>query len=231
RRICARLRDRFVPSDSYAGDVVSKIANDRLNIHRDDRLILDDQNVGERLALDLLERFGDERIDVGGPDVDQIGCVLRRKAFERGQEQRLTGQWSDARESRMGDSLGSDGILNRFLAFLDIGGRPDRMEGLVQSKSRIDVAGKFVRFGDNRFERSPNECVAVSLAAGQCTSVAAEKRQVGGKFLAMGHIQSLSRKWAICAVFGGASELLQPWKDRQKHDFTAPQRYQSLWNK
>ena len=60
-----------------AGDIVAEVADDRLDVHRDDRFVLDDQHVGERLALDLLERLGDQRVDVVGLDVDQIAGVLR----------------------------------------------------------------------------------------------------------------------------------------------------------
>ena len=60
RRVLTRLRDRFVAGDGDAGDVMAEVADDRFDIHRDDRLVLDDQHVGERLPLDLLERLGDE---------------------------------------------------------------------------------------------------------------------------------------------------------------------------
>ena len=43
------------------------------------------------------------------------------------------------------------------------------------------------------------------------------------KFLAKGHNQSFSLECAICAVFGDASKLLQPWKDRLLLHGTAPQ--------
>ena len=77
--------------------------------------------------------------------------------------------------------------MRRLLAFLDIGGRPDRVKGLVQAKPRIDVARKFVGLGDDRLERRPDEGVAVRLAAGQGARVAAKEWQVRSKFLAKGH--------------------------------------------
>ena len=64
RRVLPRLRDRFVAGHRNAGDVVAEVADDRFDVHRDDRLVLDDQHVGERLPLDLLERLGDELVDV-----------------------------------------------------------------------------------------------------------------------------------------------------------------------
>ena len=75
----ARLRDRFVAGDRNASHVVTKVADDRLDIHRDDRLILDDQHVGERLTLDFLERLGDQAVDVLRAGANQIGRVLRGK--------------------------------------------------------------------------------------------------------------------------------------------------------
>ena len=87
------------------------------------------------------------------------------------------------------------------------------MKGLVETKPRIDVARKFVRFCYNRLERCTNEGISVRLAAGQCAGVAAKKWQVRGEFLAKRHdrVFSLNR---FAPSLGGGSELLQPWKDR-----------------
>jgi hypothetical protein len=65
---------------------VAEIAHDRLEIHRDDRLILDDEHIGMGLPLDLAQRVGDELLDLVGSRVDQIGGVLRREAFHRGEQ-------------------------------------------------------------------------------------------------------------------------------------------------
>ena len=65
---------------------MAEIADDGLNIHRDDRLVLDDQHIGERLPLDLFERFGDEIVYVLWSGPDQIGCVFRRETFKRSEE-------------------------------------------------------------------------------------------------------------------------------------------------
>jgi hypothetical protein len=76
------------------------------------------------------------------------------------------------------------------------------VEGLVQTKTWIDVAWKFVGLGDDRLERRPNESVAVRLATGQSACIAAKKRQMGGKFLSKGHGWVFSLVFfQICAVF------------------------------
>ena len=69
---------------------MAKVADDRFNVHRDDRLVLDDQHVGKRLPLDLFECLCNEAVDVLLAGADQISGVLGREAFKRGQEQRLT---------------------------------------------------------------------------------------------------------------------------------------------
>jgi hypothetical protein len=42
---------------------VAEIADDRLYVHRDDRLVLDDQHFGASLALDLGESFATRLVD------------------------------------------------------------------------------------------------------------------------------------------------------------------------
>src|SRR3954451_22299289 len=166
---------------------MAKVPHDRLDVHCDDRLVLNDKYVGESLPFDLLEGFSDQRINVVGRSVDEVRGVIGREAFEGRQQQRLAGQRGDPRKPRLSDSFRANRALDGFFALLDIGGRPDRVEGLVKTKPRVDVTRKFVRLGDDRLQRRANECVAVRLAASQGAGVAAEEWQVRGKFLAKGH--------------------------------------------
>ena len=105
-RLRHRLRHRLVAGDGDAGDVVAEIADDGLDVHRDDRLVLDDQHVGAGLPLDLGERLGDQGLDLLGRGADQIAGILGREAFHRGQQQRLARQRRDPRQPRLGDALG-----------------------------------------------------------------------------------------------------------------------------
>ncbi len=166
---------------------MAEVADDGFDVHGDDRLVLYDQDVGKGLPLDLLERLGDERLDVGRACPDQVAGIVRREAFERRQQQRLARQRGDPRQPCLGDSLCAGRAFRRLLAFLDIGSRPDRVEGPVQAQARIDVAGEFVGLGDDGFERRADERVAVRLAAGQRTRIAAKEGQVRSKFLAKRH--------------------------------------------
>ena len=114
--VCQRLRHRLVAGDGDAGDVVAEVADDRLDVHRDDRLVLDDQHVGAGLALDLGQRLGDQRFDLLGRRADQIAGILGREALHRGQQQRLARQRRDPRQPRLGDALGAADVRRWLLA-------------------------------------------------------------------------------------------------------------------
>ena len=141
-RALPRLRDRFVAGDRDAGDVMAEIADDRLDIHRDDRLVLDDEHVGAGSAARSRRALRRPATSTSlGRGADQIGGVLGRKALHRGQQQRLARQRRDPRQARLGDALGARRILRVGSSlFLDIGGRPDGVEGAVEAEPRIDVA-------------------------------------------------------------------------------------------
>ena len=68
---------------------MAEIAHDRFDVHRDDRLILDDQHAGASLLLDLGHRLGNQLFHLVGIDVDQKGGVLGGEALHRGEQQRL----------------------------------------------------------------------------------------------------------------------------------------------
>ena len=76
RRVLTGLSDGLVASDRNPCNVVTEVSNDRFDVHRDDRLIFDDQHIGERLTLDLLERFSDQTVDIFGRRIDEKGRVL-----------------------------------------------------------------------------------------------------------------------------------------------------------
>ena len=180
------LLDRLVAGHRDAGHVMAQIAHDRLDIHRDDRLILDDQNLGTGLRLDLLQRFLDQGFDIGGVEADQIAGIFRGEAFERGQQQRLARQRGQPGQSGMGDRLLPDRTGEAGLV-IQMRGRPDRMEGLVEAEARIDTAGKLLRRSDDRFERGADIGIAMSLAARQRARIAPQERKMGVQLLSKRH--------------------------------------------
>ena len=92
-----------------------------------------------------------------------------------------------------GPPVSTASTTTSILAFLDIGGRPDGVERLVETEARIDVARKLVGFGDDRFERCADERIAMRLAAGQRAGIAAQERQVRCKFLTKRHMYKFSQ--------------------------------------
>jgi hypothetical protein len=80
------------------------------------------------------------------------------------------------------------------------------VERFVETEPGVDVAWKFVGLGDDGFQRRANERVAVRLAAGQRSRIAAQEWQVRRKFLTKGHDAQFSLESLIRAVFGGALE-------------------------
>ena len=74
RGMQARLGNRLVASDGDTGDIVTKVADDRLDVHRNDRLVLDDQHVGQRLSLDLGQCLADQPVDIVG--IDAVKDIL-----------------------------------------------------------------------------------------------------------------------------------------------------------
>ncbi len=164
---------------------MAQIAHDRLEIHRDDRLVLDNQHVGARLALDLLDRLGDQSLDLRGLDLHQIRRVLGGKAFELGQQERLARARRDTGEPGIGNAAFIAGI---GIAAIDVVGRlPDALEGAVEAQPHIHVARKILRRRDDRFERLAHVRIAILLGASQCAGVAAQERKVGCEILAERH--------------------------------------------
>ena len=109
---------------------------------------------------------------------DQIAGILGREALHRGQQQRLARQRRDPRQPGLGDALRVASPVGMAGILLDIGRRPDGVEGPVEAEPRIDVARKGLRRGDDRLERRPDESVAMGLAAGQGAGIAAKEGKV-----------------------------------------------------
>ena len=166
---------------------MAQIAHDRLDIHRDDWLVLDDEHAGTGLLLDLGQRLGDEILDLARLHVDQIGCVLGREAFHRGQQQRLTRQRRHPGEPRTGQPFIAIGIDAVIVQFVIIGRGPDALEHAVQAQAGIDVTRELIRGRDDRLQRGADIFVAVHLAAGQGPAIAPQKGKVGRKLLSKRH--------------------------------------------
>ncbi len=166
---------------------MTKVADDRFDVHGDDGLVLDDQDLGASLRLDLAKRFFHQGLDIGRVQTDQIGDVIDRETFQRRQQQRLSGERRQPREPC---------LCNRFLpviprqdrAIFQMGGRPDRVESPVKAKPRIDIGRKLFGRRDDRFQRRTNIGVTMALAARQGAGIAAQERKMGVQLLSKRHL-------------------------------------------
>src|SRR5512139_2013673 len=197
------LRHRLVAGDGHSGHTVAEVAHDGLDIHRDDRLVLDDQDLGASLPFDLVERLADQCLHLIRRGADQIAGILGGEALHRGEQQRLAGQGRDPGKPRLRDSfLGGAGGVARIL--LDIGRGPDGVKGLVESQARIDVAREVIGRRDDRFERGTHEIVAMLLAAGERACIATQEGKMRREFLTERHaLRLLSDTWPDSAYWVG----------------------------
>ncbi len=72
-----------------AGDGVAEFLDHRLDVERDDRLVLDDQHVGRDLLGDFLAGSLDQRAGLRGRDVHDRRDFIDRKALDGAQQEGL----------------------------------------------------------------------------------------------------------------------------------------------
>ena len=95
---------------SGTDDAMAEVADQAFELHRDERLILDDQHVGGGLAFDLLDRVEHHLVDLGWRGIEDLRRLFGGEVLERGQQQRLAVARSD-----MGEAL-LRGLLVRTAA-------------------------------------------------------------------------------------------------------------------
>ena len=100
----------LVARHGNAGNIMAEIANNGFDVHRDDRLILDNQHICFELRFDILFGFGDQRLHFLRGLIQQIADFRLGKAFDLGQEQCLAGKLVDHRQPRCSDRFGAVGI-------------------------------------------------------------------------------------------------------------------------
>jgi len=131
--------------------------------------------------IDLRKRIGDQLLHLVTVDIDEIGGVFGGEPLHRGQQQRLARQRSHARKARARNRfLTAHLARGRRFALVGIGALPDRLKRAVQAQARIDVTGKLIGCGDDRFERGAHVAIAMLLASRQRPSVTTKEGQMRG---------------------------------------------------
>ena len=99
-RLGARARD--------AGDVVAEALDQGLEVHGDQRLVLDDQDVGRHVGGELAPGLLDEIAHHRHVDREDRGDLLLGKALEAGEQEGLTRQRRDLAEAHLGGQVALD---------------------------------------------------------------------------------------------------------------------------
>ncbi|MNI33948.1 hypothetical protein D3C73_879190 [compost metagenome] len=69
---------------------VAEILNHLFNVERDQRLVLDDHDIGRHLSRDFAGRFVEQLVDFSYADIQHLCSFLRRKAFDGNQQESMT---------------------------------------------------------------------------------------------------------------------------------------------
>ncbi len=165
---------------------MAELADQSLNVRGDDRLVLDDQDVGRQLGVDLGLSLGDQALDLFEGGVEDLGSLRGREPFQGSEQERLARARRDAHQAVGGVIRLRQGV---FLGALELGaGRaPDGVEHVVErdAGSQPAVQRHFAR--RQGFKRNADVVVAGALVAGQGPRVAPDVRQMRRKPLKQAH--------------------------------------------
>ena len=171
--LCRKL-DRFRPGAGDAGDTVANFGDDAGNIQRDDRFILDHQNV----ACDRV-------FHLPAGDINEIGglSVTYRHDlpnFGRGELFYDMQQQGFARIGGQVDHMVLSPRRQIGVRFADrgTGAGPDHMKCPEQGHLGVTQARKFGTAGDDRLKCRGRVAITAGLTAGQGPCVAAQIRQM-----------------------------------------------------
>jgi hypothetical protein len=174
----------------HVDDAVTEALDERLEIHGDDRLILDDENVRRQLLGEFPARLREEAGGLVLGAVERLGHVRRRKALH-GCEQE-------------GDTRARRQLLEPREAFILLPGRNGRFhprlgrlphleEDTVKSDAQVDPPVERSGIGKDRLQRRNGIGITAALAAREHTREPAQIGQMGSNRLGQGHEQPLFR--------------------------------------
>ncbi len=154
---------------------MADLVDQRLDIERDERLILDDQGTGSQLVRNLPPGRIDQVADLvfaGAQDGRDLGC---RELLQRCQQKclaRAGGQRLDPAVSRSKTGAG------RLPLLVHRHGVPDPDEGVIHSHARIDIPPERGGIGHQRFQHGDDIGVTAILRADKGARETPEKRKM-----------------------------------------------------
>uniref|UniRef100_A0A0N5A0B4 Chromo domain-containing protein n=1 Tax=Parastrongyloides trichosuri TaxID=131310 RepID=A0A0N5A0B4_PARTI len=166
RRVTRHGVHGLVMGGGGAGDAVAQLLHQAFDVGRDDGLVLDDQYVGGQLGVDVGLSFRDQALDRARIDGQNLGGLGRRKAFQRGQQERLSRLGRDAHQPTR--SVVGFGDAAAFQ--LGPGARPDGVEDVVERHPRRHVGRQLTLARRQGFKRDADIVVARALIAARAPS-------------------------------------------------------------
>ncbi len=148
--------------------------DDLLDVHRDDRFILDDEHFSGQRVVNRGACVTDQFIYASGVDVENSRHFALAKTFNSGQQKAL---------AHFHRKLGNYPTTAFGRQRSDHLGIPQPMKNPEQFGTDGLIGLKYVGRFQKRFQHLPHPCVAQRLRAGERARIAAKKRQFGNKCL------------------------------------------------
>ena len=152
-----------------ADDPMAEALDHLLDVHGDQRLVLDDQDIGRDLARNFVARLAQAgSANSSSLDVENLGRLLLGEAFDRDQQERL----ARARGER--GQIGGGALLPGRLAAAScgtrIGDRGEQLgEKLVERDALVGGLGEDADVGDDRLQHRCDQRIAARLRSGYGT--------------------------------------------------------------
>ncbi len=168
---------------------MAELAHQALDVGGDHRFVLDDEDIGGQLRIDLRLGFRDQLLDLVEGGVEDLGGLAGREALERSQQEGLARTRRDPHQP-MGGVVGlARGVLVIGLQ-LGPGGAPDGVEHVIERDARRKPVVQRLLARGQGLERDADIVVAGALIAGESARVTADVRQMRRKPLQQAHLPS-----------------------------------------
>ena len=158
--------DRLAMGPRDIGDTVPLLLDEVLKIERDERLVLDDQDIGPDLVGNLLAGGVDETCRLLDRAVERARDFLGIKSFERTEEKGNARPQCNRLEVTM-RALFVAGERRRIHMVIDGHRPPDLEEQAVERRLWISAFRKFGGIGDNGLQRGENIGIPAGLRSRQ----------------------------------------------------------------
>ena len=166
----------------HPDDAMSRILHDRLEVHGDQRLVLDDEHVRRHLRRNLAAGLGDQLAQPFDGNVEHEGRVALVEPLHCGQQKSLPAQRRQRIDPVFGDRPGllvAFGVHSQRI--------PDLGEHPIQRHARAEFAVETGRILDQRLQNGDHIGVAGLLRPRQGPRVATKVRQMGNNLLRNRH--------------------------------------------